>query len=136
MKRKRYVSGLLFPLVIVMFLLSACGTSATPEATTAPTQAQPTERPTERPTEAPTAVPAPTETQEVTQPTEEASVLDGEGLLESRCTRCHDLNRVRNAKKTLAEWEQNVTRMIGKGAELNEEEKDFLVNFLAETYGP
>jgi hypothetical protein len=73
---------------------------------------------------------------EAPEPTEEVAVLDGEDLLESRCTECHNLNRVRNAKKTLAEWEQTVTRMIGQGAELNDEEKDFLVNFLAETYGP
>jgi cytochrome c5 len=123
MKRKQHVFGLMVLFMIGTLFLSACTTSATLEPTTPPTQEQPTERPTDRPTEAPV-------------PTEETSVLDGEALLESRCTQCHNLNRVRNAQKTLTEWEQTVTRMIGKGAKLNDEEKDFLINFLAETYGP
>jgi cytochrome c5 len=68
-------------------------------------------------------------------PAEEVAV-DGETLLEERCTECHGLDRTTSAQKTRAEWEETVTRMISKGAELNEAEKTVLVDYLAETYGP
>lgn len=74
-------------------------------------------------------------TTEPEAPAEEAAV-DGETLLEERCTECHGLDRTTSAQKTRAEWEETVTRMISKGAELNEAEKTVLVDYLAETYGP
>ncbi len=74
-------------------------------------------------------------TPEPEAPAEEVAV-DGETLLEERCTECHDLDRTTSAQKTRAEWEETVTRMISKGAELNEAEKTVLIDYLAETYGP
>ena len=72
------------------------------------------------------------------EPAEEEQSPSDEGatLLEERCTTCHGLDRVMQAKKTRAEWEQNVARMVDKGAELNEEEQATLVEYLTETYGP
>jgi len=69
-------------------------------------------------------------------PGEEPVSMDGETLLQERCTECHDLERTTSAEKTRAEWDQTVTRMVNKGAELNDEEKTILVDYLAETYGP
>ncbi len=62
--------------------------------------------------------------------------LDGETLLQNRCTECHDLQRVTDSQKSATEWEETVERMIQQGAELNEEEKEVLVDYLAENYGP
>lgn len=64
------------------------------------------------------------------------TVADGATLLEERCTECHGLERTTSESKTRDEWLETVDRMIQKGAELNAEEKEVLVDYLAETYGP
>ncbi len=61
---------------------------------------------------------------------------DGSTLLETRCSACHSVDRATQAKKTLEQWDQTVTRMIAKGAKLTEAEKTVLVEYLAENYGP
>ncbi|MGD2164920.1 MAG: hypothetical protein PVH50_05255 [Anaerolineae bacterium] len=66
---------------------------------------------------------------------EEPMDIDGETLLQERCTECHTLDRVTGAAKSQTGWEQTVTRMVGRGAELSEEEQAILVDHLAETYG-
>jgi hypothetical protein len=62
--------------------------------------------------------------------------LDGEALLAERCTECHSLGRVQGAKKSEAEWQSTVQRMVGKGAGLTQEEQAAVVAFLAMTYAP
>jgi cytochrome c5 len=107
-------------------------------------QEEPTAEPTEEsmtPTKVPTDVPEPTAEispleSPLDSPIESPAPLDGQVLLQERCTVCHDLVRVTGATKDRAEWEQSVDRMIGKGAQLNEEERAVLIDFLAETYGP
>jgi cytochrome c5 len=69
-------------------------------------------------------------------PAQESVSLDGETLLQERCTDCHGLGETTSARKTRAEWDETVTRMISKGAELNDEEKTILLDYLAENYGP
>jgi cytochrome c5 len=114
MRTNTAILGLMMALV-VGGLLVACGGPAPPETT---------------PTALPTAVP------EEEQPTAQPPSGDGEALLQERCTVCHSLDRVRQAQKTHGEWEQTVLRMIGKGAQLNENEQGVLIEYLAETYGP
>jgi hypothetical protein len=75
-----------------------------------------------------TAVPT-TEQEEATPVT-----LDGKSLVEERCTNCHDLGRVERAKKTEEEWKATVERMVGKGAQLSQEEQALVVQYLAEAY--
>lgn len=65
----------------------------------------------------------------------ETPVFNGVTLLETRCRACHSADKPRKSKKTREQWEQTVTRMIGKGAQVTEAEKTVLVNYLAETYG-
>lgn len=62
------------------------------------------------------------------------STLNGETLVEERCTKCHDLGRVERAKKTEEEWQATVERMVGKGAQLNQAEQELVIKYLAETY--
>ncbi len=65
-----------------------------------------------------------------------APVIDGAKLLDERCSVCHKSDRPKAAKKSKAEWEKTVSRMIGKGAKLTAEEKKALVEHLAKTYKP
>jgi transposase-like protein len=66
----------------------------------------------------------------------ESVSINAEALLEDRCTECHGLDRTTQASKLRDEWDQTVVRMIDHGAELNDEERTVLVDYLAQTYGP
>jgi len=68
--------------------------------------------------------------------TEAPIAIDGVTLLNQRCTACHSLERVESKHKTLDEWSKTVSRMVEKGAVLNAEEINALVEHLAKTYGP
>lgn len=61
---------------------------------------------------------------------------DGAALLEERCSVCHPSTRPKSKQKTPEQWESTVNRMIGKGANLSEEEKAVLLDFLSKTYKP
>lgn len=58
----------------------------------------------------------------------------GAELLEKRCSVCHPSARAKSAKKSAAQWDAIVTRMVGKGAKLSGDEKKALVDYLAKTY--
>jgi cytochrome c5 len=60
--------------------------------------------------------------------------LDGKSLLEERCSECHDLGRVEQAKKSVEEWKATVERMVGKGAKLSQAEQELVIQHLAEAY--
>jgi hypothetical protein len=63
-----------------------------------------------------------------------AEDLDGKALVEERCTVCHDLQRVESASKSREGWQSNVERMIDTGAQLNDAEKDAVIEYLTEAY--
>ena len=139
--KQRFV---LFILVVVSLLATQCG--GAPPATEGPavTEAPATEAPTatevpstEAPaTEAPTATEVPPTEAPATEapPTEVPAILDGQSLLQERCTVCHDLGRVERSKKTEEEWRTTVERMVGNGAQLNQAEQERVIKYLAETY--
>ena len=114
MKRKDLACSALIVGLVVVAVLAACGGGGGPEP------------------ETPVAEKTPTAAVSPAPPAE----LGGEELLQARCTRCHTLDRVQAAAKTLDEWGATVERMRGKGAELTDPEAQTLVEFLAETYGP
>ena len=60
----------------------------------------------------------------------------GAALVQERCTKCHDLGRVKRARKTEEGWRTTVKRMVGKGAQLNQAEQEAVIQYLTETYGP
>ena len=111
---KLYPTGLLIIMgLLILAALATCGSN--------PTQVSPAaSEPASQPTMAPTS----------------GSALDGATLLDTRCSSCHPATRAKQAKKTLDEWTQTVTRMIGKGAQLTDAEKAALIEYLAKTYGP
>jgi cytochrome c5 len=59
----------------------------------------------------------------------------GANLLDARCGRCHPMG-VKKAHTTKEEWDKTVTRMMGKGAVLNNDEKAELLDFLVKYYQP
>ena len=59
----------------------------------------------------------------------------GYDLVNSVCGHCH-FTGVKKAHATKEEWDLTVTKMMGKGAKLNEEEKTTVVNFLVKYYHP
>jgi cytochrome c5 len=60
--------------------------------------------------------------------------LDGKALVEERCTQCHGLDRVTGASKTEEEWKTTVERMVGKGADLDAQEQEAVIEYLSATY--
>ncbi len=67
---------------------------------------------------------------EVTAP----QTLPGKAVLERVCTTCHSLERIEKAKKDRAGWEKTVDRMISFGAQLNEGDKEVLLDYLSSNY--
>ena len=61
-------------------------------------------------------------------------VIDGQSLLDTRCTQCHGLGRVTSFQGTEDEWTAVIERMMRKGSELSETEKDTLIQFLIENF--
>ena len=70
------------------------------------------------------------------QPEGQGPTISGQALLDDRCTECHTLDRVTSASKTREEWDGTVTDMVRRGADLDEQEQEVLVEYLASTYGP
>jgi cytochrome c2 len=62
------------------------------------------------------------------------SSLNGQTIMQQQCSRCHSLNRVKSAHHTAAEWQITVNRMINKGAQLNQQEEQALIDYLAQNY--
>lgn len=115
--------------LLVGALLASCGSSST-SATTIPATAIPA-------TEIPaTTLPA-TSISATSAPTAESntgSTLDGQALMQERCTVCHSLDRVESKHQTADQWKKTVDRMISNGAQLTPQEEQVLVDYLAQTY--
>ncbi len=67
-------------------------------------------------------------------PDVETTTLDGETLINERCTSCHTRERIDQADKDEAGWTETVDRMIAYGTVLSAEERDALIQYLVETH--
>ena len=61
---------------------------------------------------------------------------EGEDLLGQRCTTCHEKAEVVAVGRTREDWDRVIDRMSVFGAELDEDERLTLIDYLTETYGP
>lgn len=61
----------------------------------------------------------------------EKAALDGSALVKERCTVCHGAGRIDRAKKDRKGWEENVDRMIAKGAKLDKEQREAVLVHLS-----
>lgn len=66
--------------------------------------------------------------------TSDTSSSTGQALLQARCTECHSTRRITISHYTADEWTQVVNNMISQGARLNSDEKQTLIEYLAQTY--
>jgi cytochrome c5 len=76
-------------------------------------------------------------TSEPMEGTEEAGntgALDGDALVSERCTVCHTRDRIDEADKDEEGWTATVDRMISYGAQLSDEERAAVIQYLVETH--
>jgi len=59
----------------------------------------------------------------------------GKDLVETRCTVCHDLERVASAKRQKSEWPALVANMVGRGAVATPDEAQAISVYLASHFG-
>jgi len=59
----------------------------------------------------------------------------GKELVETRCTACHDLERIAVVKRQKAQWPDLVANMIGRGAAATPQEAQTIVSYLAANFG-
>lgn len=64
----------------------------------------------------------------------QSSASDAEELLQSRCSSCHSSHLVETQSQSRSQWESMIDLMIWRGADLDQEERDLLINYLAEKY--
>lgn len=55
---------------------------------------------------------------------------DGKSLVERKCTRCHDTERIMAKKGDRAAWEATVARMQTKGLPLTDAEKTAILDYV------
>ncbi|MBI4853992.1 MAG: photosystem P840 reaction-center cytochrome c-551 [Acidobacteria bacterium] len=63
----------------------------------------------------------------------------GKGLVDTRCNKCHDLDRTYGAKKSADEWRSTVVRMVaysGNNGLFKTGDDEAIIKFLAETQNP
>jgi len=140
MKNKKFTW--LSLIVILVLVLTACARPAEVEETVEPdvVEQPATEVPTatEEPTATEPPVEEPTETEVVEEP--EPTVVDEEddddedermiALITEKVGDCHEVRRVFNSTKTREGWSATLDRMIGYGANINEEEKEMIIDWL------
>jgi hypothetical protein len=68
----------------------------------------------------------------VTSQTSARETDDAQSLVMTACTKCHDTNRVCKyiGEKSREKWDKTVSRMIEKGAELPQDKKDLVIDYL------
>lgn len=82
------------------------------------------ETPQEEPTTPAATTPAATAT----------GTLDGAALVQERCTQCHDLARVEGESESPEEWTAIVDNMIARGAQLDDQERQAVIDYLSEQF--
>jgi hypothetical protein len=57
-------------------------------------------------------------------------------VADAACLNCHSADMIRQQRLTAKQWQANVTKMIGWGAVVPEDQRDALVAYLLENFGP
>ena len=63
-----------------------------------------------------------------------SAATDGQSLMQERCSVCHSTSRITSAHKTAAEWTTTVQKMVSRGAQLNSQEQQTLLDYLAANF--
>lgn len=65
-----------------------------------------------------------------TTPDDGAAATDGEALAKQKCTMCHTYDRIEQADKNQAEWEQTIQNMMDLGLTITDEERAAITDYL------
>jgi competence protein ComEA len=55
--------------------------------------------------------------------------------VQSTCLECHDASRILKQRRDRKWWAQNLTKMIGLGAQVEDDERDALLEYLSKNFG-
>ncbi len=105
------------------------------EPATVPTEAGPSSLPTQAPRQAPTQAPTQVPTQAPT-PSPETALQEGQLFLQTRCTKCHELQWLLQVKKTRAEWEKTLLEMGKSNVTISDAERNALLDYLTSVDKP
>jgi hypothetical protein len=106
--------------IMMLFLISACAPqqstipSNTPEPVNAATSTLVSTTPAVPAVDSAAAIPT----------------VDMDALIKEKVAGHHDLDRIYNAHKTREEWNATLDRMIQYGAQISEEEKTMIIDYL------
>jgi cytochrome c551/c552 len=59
----------------------------------------------------------------------------GAGLTQAKCQICHEIGHVTRSRLSRGEWADNLRNMRERGAPINDEEFEIILNYLAAYYG-
>jgi mono/diheme cytochrome c family protein len=60
----------------------------------------------------------------------------GKSIADGACVACHSADIIRQQRLTEKQWQATVTKMTGWGAPVDEKEKDALIAYLVQNFGP
>jgi len=56
--------------------------------------------------------------------------------VKAACTQCHSASKITSQHKTRKEWDAQLDKMIGLGAEVPDSERAAFLNYLTKNFGP
>ena len=59
----------------------------------------------------------------------------GKQILLNICTQCHNLQRIKNGKRSAEEWEETLLAMLNEGAPVNDEQLPVIHAYLSRHFG-
>ena len=68
--------------------------------------------------------------------TQELPEAPGKALVQSACTQCHGIDVIVRQPRSREDWTEVVSRMIGNGAQLSDEDYNQVIQYLAINLGP
>jgi hypothetical protein len=68
---------------------------------------------------------------------EHGPLPDGPGkqILLNTCTMCHNLQRIKNGKRSTEEWEETLLAMLNEGAPVSDEQFPVIHAYLSKNFG-
>ena len=69
-------------------------------------------------------------------PAQELPKGQGMALVQSACTQCHGIDVIVSQPRSREEWTEVVSRMVGNGAQLSDEDYNQVIQYLAINLGP
>lgn len=60
----------------------------------------------------------------------------GKELVQSACTQCHGIDVIVRQRRSRDDWTETVSRMVGNGAQLSDEDYNQVIQYLATYLGP